>query len=113
MNVQRSGGNLLNEKRIKQVLDVEKKAEAIYEAAIKEAAQIPLQAEVEAQTLIENSRAKAKDEAQKMIAGAQPAEENRRILVQSDEKIQQMDALTKANFSRAVTYILYRVAGKE
>ncbi len=103
----------MNEKRIKQVLDVEKNAEALYEAAVQEASQLPSKAEVKAQTLIEDSRAKAKDEAQKMVAKAEPEEENHQILDQANKKIQQMDSQAKANFSRAVTYVLNRVAGKE
>ena len=103
----------MNEKRIKQVLDVEKTAEALYEAAVNEASQLPSKAEAKAQALIEESRAKAKDEAQKMIAKAEPEEENRLILAQSDKKIQEMNTLAKANLSRAVTYVLNRVAGKE
>ena len=103
----------MNEKRIKQVLDVEKAAEGLYEAAVNEASQLPSKAEVKAQGLIEESRAKAKDEAQKMIAEAEPEEENRLILAQSDKKIQEMNTLAKANLSRAVTYVLNRVSGKE
>jgi len=51
------GENSLNEKNIQEVLEIEKQADAIHEAALHEAQQIPVQAEQEAQALIEKARA--------------------------------------------------------
>ena len=103
----------MNEKRIQQVLEIEKQAKTIHEAALHEAEQLPVQAEKEAQALIEKTRQDAQEEARRMVARAQAEEESARILAQAEEKARQTEALAMSNFERAVTYVLSRVTGKE
>ena len=99
----------MNEKHIQQVLEIEKQAQEIHEAAVREAQQLPIQAEQEAQAMIEKFRVDAQDEAQKLVTHAQADEETSRILADTEEKNKQMDAAAKKNFDRAVNYILDRV----
>jgi vacuolar-type H+-ATPase subunit H len=103
----------LNEKRIQQVLEIEKQAHTIYETAVKEADQLPIQAEIAAQALIDQARSSADAEARQMIASAQAEKENSQILTEAEEKIKQTDALAASHFDRAVAYVLSRTAGKE
>ncbi len=107
------GENSLNEKNIQEVLEIEKQADAIHEAALHEAQQIPVQAEQEAQALIEKARAAAKEEAHKILDNAQSAEESARILREAENQIKRTDSLAKKNFDRAVSYVIARVIGRE
>ncbi len=103
----------MNEKRIEQVLEIEKQALALHEAARHEAELIPVQAEKESQALIEKARADAEAKAQQIEAKAEPKEECDRIIAQATEQARQTTELGMSNFDRAVTYVLNRVIGKE
>jgi len=103
----------LKEERIQQVLDLEKQASAIREAAVQEAATLPVQAERDAQALIEKARAEAEQKARELIAEAQAERESAEILAQIQEKIKRVETLATGNFDRAVDYVLARVTGRE
>ncbi|HLO28348.1 MAG TPA: hypothetical protein VK249_04395 [Anaerolineales bacterium] len=101
----------MNENRIKQVLEIEKRAQETHEAALKEAQQLPVAAEQEAQALIEKARAEAQQQAREMVAGVKAEEESARILSEVEEKNRQFEALSTSNLDRAVAYVLERVIG--
>jgi vacuolar-type H+-ATPase subunit H len=103
----------LDEKRIQQVLEIEKQAQAIYDAALAEATNIPIQAKKEAQALIEKTRSEAEAEARKIVADAQAKEECEQIIADAESKIHRAEVLTKGNFNRAVSYVIDRLTGKE
>jgi F0F1-type ATP synthase membrane subunit b/b' len=103
----------LNEQRIQQVLDIEKKAQRIHESAVKEAAQLQEQAKHDAQALLERTRAAAQEKAQQVVADAHANEECARIRAESEEKSRQMETLAAQHFDRAVAYVLDRLTGKE
>ncbi len=103
----------MNEKRIQQVLEIEKQAQAAYEEALKEAKDLPAQAEQEAQLIVEKARAEADQEARQMIEKAQSEEESNRIMSEAQEKVRRTEALATSNFDRAVHFVLDRVVGKE
>lgn len=103
----------MNENRIQQVLDIEKQAQEIHEAALRDAQQIPVSADLESQAVLEKGRIEAQEEARKLIAGAQAKEETARILEDAEKKNRQVEALAMSNFDRAVNYILDRVIGRE
>jgi vacuolar-type H+-ATPase subunit H len=107
----RRGG--VNEQRIRQVLEVEQQAQAIYEDAKKKAEQLPVQAEQEAQELIEQKRAEAQAQAGQIIADAQAEEECARIRAQAEEDAARMEALAQNHFDHAVSYVLDRLIGRE
>jgi vacuolar-type H+-ATPase subunit H len=102
----------MNENRIKQVLELEKKAQEIHETAMKEAQQLPVIAEQEAQALIEKVQAEAQQKAREMVSKVQADEESTRILSEAEEKNRQFEALAMSNFDRAVNYVLERVIGR-
>ncbi len=103
----------MSEKYIQQVLEIEKQADAIHDAAVDEAIQLPIKAEQEAQVIIEKARAAAQEEAHQIIESAQSEEESARILTQAEEKVQEAEALAQSNLERAVAHVLDRIMGRE
>jgi V/A-type H+/Na+-transporting ATPase subunit G/H len=103
----------LDEKRIQQVLEIEKQAQAIHDDAVSEAAQLPLQADKEAQALIEKARADAQEEARQLVAKAQAAQDSEDVLTEAEERVKRIETLASGNFNRAVSYVLARVVGRE
>ena len=103
----------MNEQRIQQVLEIEKKAEAIHESAVNEATQLQEQAKRDAQALVEKTRAAAQEEAKRVIADAHASKECARIRAESEENSRQMETLAAQHFDRAVAYVLDRLIGKE
>lgn len=102
----------MDQRRIQQVLDIEKQAQEIHEAALKEAQQLPVTAEQEAQALIEKARVEAQQQAREMVAGVKADEESARILSEVEEKNKQFEAQAMKNFDHAVNFVLERVVGK-
>ena len=102
----------MNERNIQQVLYIEKKAQEIHDAAVKEAQQLPLVTEQEAQASIEKARADAQQKAREMISEVKADEESARILSEVEEKNKQFETLAMSNIDRAVSYVLERVIGR-
>jgi len=103
----------LNEKRIEEVIAIEKHASEVYNKAVKDADRIPVQAEKEAKSIVEKARAEAEAEAQEMLANCQPTTECDKILADAENQIKHNEAAAKHNFDRAVTYVISRVLGRE
>lgn len=103
----------MNEKRIQQVLDIEKQAQTVYDSAVNEAKQIPLQAEQEAQAIVAQARTEAEKQAKDMVTQAHSEAESQKILDDAQAKITKSEALARQNFRRAVTEVLSRIVGKE
>jgi len=102
----------VNEKQIQQVIEIEKRAQELHDAAVKEAQQLPVIAEQEAQGLIEKAKAEAEQEAREMVSKVQADEEGTRILSEVEEKSGQFETVAVSNLDRAVEYVLERVIGK-
>lgn len=103
----------MNEKPIEKVLEIEKKAQAIYDSAVREAEKIPVQAEQEAQALVEKARAEAMEEANQITATIKAESEIADLKSEAEEKIKHTEKLAKSNFDRAVSYVLARIVGGE
>jgi V/A-type H+-transporting ATPase subunit G/H len=103
----------VNENRIRQVLEIEKRAQDNYEAALNEAQQLPALAEKEAQDIVNRARVEAQEEARQIVERAKSEGDVDRILAEAEEKNRQLEARATGNFDRAVNYILDRVTGKE
>ncbi len=109
----RNVSTLYQKDHVQQVLDIEKQAQAIYDAAMHEAEQFPKRAEQEAKALMDKARADAEGEARQMLSQAQAEEESARLLAQAQEDVRRMEVIAMSNFDRAVSFILDRVAGRE
>ena len=102
----------LNEKHIQKVLEIEKQAQELHDTAVKEAQQLPVLAEQEAQALIEKAKADAQQQAREMVSQVKADEESARILSDVEEKNKKFEALAMSNSDRAVNYVLERVIGR-
>lgn len=103
----------MNDDRIQQVLRIEKEAQELFDSATRDAEQVLIQAEQEAETLIEKERSAAEDEARRVVSKADVEEESQRILAEAAEKVESTNILAKGHIDRAVSYVLNRVAGRE
>ncbi len=103
----------MNEKRIQQVLEIEKQAQQILDSAIKDAEQLPVQADKEAQDLIEKARSEAREEAAQIVARARSDTQTARMLSEAEEKTREIENLAMKNFDRAVAYVLKQVTSQE
>ncbi len=103
----------MNENRIRQVLEIEKRAQENYDAALKEAQQLPTLAEQEAQEIVNKARAQAEEEAKQIVAKAKAEDEVARILSEAEAKNRQLESQATGNFDKAVNFIIDRVIGKE
>ena len=101
----------MNNKYIQQVLEIEKQSQEIHEKAKREAQELPILAEQEAQALIAKAKAEAEEEARQIVAQAQAKAETEEILDEINKKNSEIQALANANMDKAVTYVLERVIG--
>jgi V/A-type H+-transporting ATPase subunit G/H len=102
----------MSEKRIQQVLEIEKQAQEIHEKARRAAQELPVAAEQEAQALIAKARTDAEEEARRLVAAAQAEDESKGILADVERRKSALESKAKANFDKAVAYVLDRVTGQ-
>jgi vacuolar-type H+-ATPase subunit H len=102
----------MNQTRILKIIEVERKAQAIYEEALREAEMLPHQAENDAQAIVEQARREAEDEVRRMLANARSGSEGQQILVQAEAKNRSLEEKAAVNFDRAVSFIVARVTGE-
>jgi V/A-type H+-transporting ATPase subunit G/H/F-type H+-transporting ATPase subunit b len=102
----------MNEKRIEQVLEIEQQAQNVLNAAMRDAEQLPARAEQEAQAMIAQAKADAEAEARKVVEAAQSEDRASDIVAGMTKTSSDAEAKAKANFDKAVTYVLERVIGR-
>ena len=102
----------MNEKSIQQVLEIEKRAQEVFEKAKREAQELPVLAEQEAQAIIAKAKEDAHEEARKLIAQAQSENGATEILSEVERKNSEIESQAKANLDKAVAYVLERVIGR-
>ena len=97
---------------IQEVLDIEKRAQAINQKALAEAEKLPITAEREAVNLLESSIKKAGEEAAFLVEKAKSQADVQQIHKQAEEKTEQMKTLALNHYDRAVGFVLDQVAGR-
>ena len=102
----------MNEKRIEQVLEIEKQAQQILDGAKRDADQLPARAEQEAREMVERARTQAQEEARQMLEKAQSQEETAGIVSKAEEKNRDIEKRATQNLDKAVAYVLDCVIGK-
>lgn len=102
----------MNENRIQQVLMIEKEAQEVAEAALREADQLPVIADQEAQAMLEKARAEALEEAKQLVAKAEATDQSATIMAEAEQKINSTKSLSAGNLEKAVAHVLDRVTGK-
>jgi len=100
----------MNEKHIQQVLEIEKQAQEVQDKAKRESQEIPVKAEQEAQALIAKVKSDAQAEARKMIADVQAAGASAQTAAELASNTGEIEV--KANFDKAVAFVLERVIGR-
>jgi vacuolar-type H+-ATPase subunit H len=101
----------MNEKRIQQVLEIEKQSQEIQDKAKRAAQELPVAAEQEAQQLVAKARAAAEQEARQLVASAQAKGEADKILAEAEATNRQVEATARKNLDKAVAFVLERVVG--
>ena len=102
----------MNGNRIQEVIDIEKRAQAMVEAARKEAELLPRRADEESRELVANARRTAEEEAAKILEAARSADSAEQILAAAQESMGERRKLAEKNLERAVAYVVDRVLGK-
>lgn len=102
----------MNEKRIEQVLEIERQAQSLLDAATHEAEQLPARAEQQMQDMLAQARAEAEDEARKIIETAQAEDKAKDIMASMAKTNSAAEEKAKANLDKAVAFVLERVIGK-
>jgi vacuolar-type H+-ATPase subunit H len=102
----------VNEKRIREVIEVEKRALDMVAQANREAEQIPVEAEARAASIVDMARAAARDEAQRMVQRAKEGQESSGILAQAAVRMSQTAGLAEKNLEKAVMFVLERVLAR-
>jgi len=100
-------------KNIEQVIEIEKQAQAMSEAAIRDAEKLPAQAQEEAQALLEKARSEAEQEARRLLENSRVEEECARILSEAQEQAEQTKALAGQHLEQAISFVIDRVSGKK
>ena len=103
----------MNEKLVQEVIEIEKTARELYDAALRQAEQLPAQAQQEAETLLEKTRREAQDEARLLVQQAKAEDPSARIFSEAEEKLLQAKGLSKNHLERAVGFVIDRVAGRD
>ena len=103
----------MHEKRIQEIMEIEKQAQALLDAATREAEALPKRAEQEAQDLIEKARTSAREEARRLLDQAVARAAVADIVSKAELQVREMESMGEKNLDRAVRYVLDRVAGKQ
>jgi vacuolar-type H+-ATPase subunit H len=101
----------MNEKRIQEVIEIEKQAQQLLAKASRAAEDLPAKAELEAREIIEQARASAKQEAKELLERSAAEDEAAEIISRSQAKMGDDDRLAEKNMEKAVTYVLQQVIG--
>jgi len=102
----------MDEKRIQQVLEIEKQAQELCASAEREAQRMPVTAEQEAQSLVEKARNDARAEARQIIEKARSVGESARVITEAEEKNRQLETMANKNMDRAVSFVMDHILGR-
>lgn len=102
----------MSDQRIQEVLAIEEQAQAVRDAAVNEADDIPRQAQRDAQAILDKSRAEAEAEAKALVDKARSEETHSRVMTEFEANAQRTETLAMSNLERAVSYVLCRVVGR-
>jgi len=101
----------MNEKRIQEVIEIEKQAQQLLTTASRAAEDLPVKAEAEARELIEQARASAKEQAATLLQQASAEDEAAEIIAKAQAKMGEDDRRAEGNMEKAVHYVLQQVIG--
>lgn len=103
---------MMNEERIKQILEVEEQAQSLYEVATKQAETLPEQAEQAVQVLLDETRQKAELDSARLTEEIINPKIIKDIVHQYAQRTTQRDALAEVNMPKAIDYVVQVLLGK-
>lgn len=101
----------MNEKRIQEVIEIEKRAQQLLATASRAAEDLPAKAEIDAREIIERAKSSAKQEAKQLMERTAAEDEAAEIIAKSQAKMGDDDRLAEKNLEKAVAYVLQQVIG--
>jgi vacuolar-type H+-ATPase subunit H len=99
-------------KNIEEVIEIEKQAQALSEAAVREAEKLPVRAQDEAQTLLEKVRIDAQRDSEQLLKNAGAEQECSQILSEAEQKANENKAMAAKHMEQAINFVIDRVIGK-
>ena len=102
----------MNEKLVQEVIEIEKAAQQTFDAAVREAEQLPRDAQQEAEAMIEKAVREAQDEARRLVQKAQAEDASARILQEAEQSMNDAKGLSRTHLERAVNFVVNQVAGR-
>jgi vacuolar-type H+-ATPase subunit H len=102
----------MNEKLVQEVIEIEKAAQQTFDAAVREAEQLPRDAQQEAEAMIEKALREAQDEARRLVQKAQSEDASARILQEAEQTMSDAKGLSRTHLERAVNFVVNQVAGR-
>lgn len=103
----------MNEKRIREVIDIEEQADLLLTRAQREAERLPADAEREARELIEKVRAEARAEGQRIVEAARAEDAASAVISAAQQRMRESELLALSNMEKAVAYVLRKVTGRK
>ena len=103
---------MMNEERLKQILEVEEQAQSLYEVAAKQAGTLPEQAEQAVQVLLDETRQKAEIDNARLTEEIINPKIIEDIVQQYAQRTTKRDALAQVNMPKAVDYVVQVLLGK-
>jgi vacuolar-type H+-ATPase subunit H len=102
----------MDEKRIQQVLEIEKQAQELRASAERQAQLMPVTAEQEALSLVEKTRNDARAEARQIIDKARSTGESAQVITEAEQKNRQLESIASKNIDRAVSFVMDKILGR-
>lgn len=102
---------MMNEERLKQILDAEEEAQTLYETAVKNTNLLPEQAEREVETLLQETRQRAQIESDRLTEEIINPDIINEIVNQYASRTAQRDSLAEVNLPKAIDYVVRTLLG--
>lgn len=103
---------MMNEERLKQILEAEEQAQSLYEMAVKKAETLPEQAKQAVQLLLEETRQKAELDSARLTEEIINPKIIEEIVQQYAQRTAKRDALAQVNMPKAIDYVVQVLLGK-
>ncbi len=103
---------MMNEERLKQILEAEEQAQSLYEKTVKQAGALPEQAEQAVKTLLDETRQKAEIDSARLTEEIINPKIIEDIVHQYAQRTSLRDALAQVNMPKAIDYVVQVLLGK-
>lgn len=102
---------MMNEERLKRILEAEEQAQSLYEVAANQAGTLPEQAKQAVQVLLDETRRKAELDSARLTEEIINPKIIDDIVQQYAQRTTKRDALAEVNMSKAIDYVIQTLLG--